>query len=462
MLPPFDPWLTSVVAADVVAATWAGSDDALETRRERRLRALLAAAAARSPMYRRLLGVRAPAQVALAELPIARKPDLMRRFDEWVADPVLRLDALRRFVADPARIGDAFAGRYLVWESSGSSGEPAVFVQDAAALAAYDALEAWRRPALRHLAGVPDPWGLTSRFVFVGAVGGHFAATVSIERLRRLNPLLGGRVRSVSFLQPVAELVAALHEHDPTVIATYPSAAVLLAQERCAGRLRIAPREIWTGGETLSPAMRAFVRDAFGCPVVDSYGASEFLSLAWECGHGALHLNSDWAILEPVDDEGRAVPPGTFGATTLLTNLANHVQPLIRYDIGDRVRLREAACGCGCRLPVLEVQGRCDDSLQLGPAGAPRTCVLGLALTTVLEDEAGVFDFQVVQTGPSALELCSGGRGHAVEDGLRRGRDALLAFFARHGAGRIRVRCLSGRPLRRGRTGKIPRVIALG
>ena len=125
---------------------------------------------------------------------------------------------------------------------------------------------------------------------------------------------------------------------------------MLLAEERIAGRLRIAPSEIWTGGETLSPAMREFVQRAFGCPVANSYGASEFLSLACECAHGALHLNSDWAILEPVDAQGRAVPAGETGATTLLTNLANHVQPLIRYDLGDRVtcsgrlRLRLAAC----------------------------------------------------------------------------------------------------------------------
>ena len=207
-------------------------------------------------------------------------------------------------------------------------------------MAAYDALEALRRPHLRPYDRILDPWGVTERLVFVGAIGGHFASTVSIERLRRLNPLLASRLRSVSFLQPVASLVAELHRNSPTVVATYPSAAVLLAEECLAGRLRIAPREIWTGGENLSPAMRAFVQQAFDCPVVNSYGTSEFLSLASECSHGSLHLNSDWAILEPVDARGNPVPRGSPGATTLLTNLANHVQPLIRYDIGDRVALR--------------------------------------------------------------------------------------------------------------------------
>ena len=458
MLPPFNPWLTGAVAADIVAASRA-SDSGLAARRERRLRALLEAASG-SPMYRGLPAVGDAAGAVLANLPIVRKPELMRRFDDWVADPAIRLDALHRFVADPANIGAPFLDRYVVWESSGSSGEPAVFVQDAAAMATYDALEAIRRPHLRPLDRLFDPWGVAERMVFVGAVGGHFASTVSIERLRRLNPLLSSRLRSVSFLQPIGDLVAELHQHAPTVVATYPSVAVLLAEECLAGRLQIAPKEIWTGGETLSPTMRSFVRRAFDCPVVNSYGSSEFLSLASECAHGSMHLNSDWAILEPVDAKGRPVPSGTAGTTTLLTNLANHVQPLIRYDIGDRVTLRPDACACGGRLPVLEIEGRCDDMLELGPARGRRVRVLPLALSTVLEDEAGLFDFQLVQKGTSELELCTGESGGAVDAALRRGRTALAGFLSHQGVDRVRIRCRSGRPPLRGRTGKVKRVIA--
>ena len=82
-------------------------------------------------------------------MPIVRKAELMRSFDTWCCDPALRLEPLRRFVADPGNIGRPFLDRYTVWESSGSSGEPAVFVQDAAAMAVYDALEALRKPDLR-------------------------------------------------------------------------------------------------------------------------------------------------------------------------------------------------------------------------------------------------------------------------------------------------------------------------
>src|SRR5882762_6442390 len=417
MLPPFDPWLCGVVAADVAVASYAGAQ-ALASRRAQRLRALLASAARGSHLYRRLLKDRDLSATRLQDLPVMHKADLMRQFDDWVADPELKLDDLRRFVRDRTCIAEPYLGRYMVWESSGSSGEPGIFVQDASAMAVYDALEALRRPPLSEVQRAIDPMYLGERIVFVGATTGHFASTVSMERLRRIHPTLSGNVHGVSFLQPTDRLVAELHAQRPTIIATYPSAAVLLAEERIAGRLKVDLHEVWTGGETLAPCMRRFVRDAFGCPVSNNYGASEFLSLASECRCGHLHLNSDWAILESVDETGQVLPQNVAGASTLLTNLANHCQPLIRYDLGDRVSLRGEACECGSHLPVIDVQGRCDDSLQLGAAGACAVRVLPLALSTVLEDDADLFDFQIVQEGPNDLLLSTAMHGEFARGAL--------------------------------------------
>jgi len=456
--PALDMWLSGTVAADVAVAAHA-TPDALASRKVRRLSQLLASAKLNSPLYRRLLEGRDPARLRLEDLPVMHKADLMRSFDEWVADPGIRLEALRRFVADPARIADAFQGRYVVWESSGSSGEPGIFVQDDLSMAVSDALEMLRRPVLRPLKRMLDPWGLGDRIAFVGATDGHFASIVSIERLRRLNPTLGNHLLSVSFLQPVEEIDAALNAFGPTVIATYPSAAVLLAEERMDGRLRSSPLEVWTGGEDLSEAKREFVKHAFGCPVAHSYGASEFLSLASECERGHLHLNSDWAILEAVDAQGLAVAPGGVSATTLLTNLANHVQPLIRYDLGDRIRMHARPCACGSCLPVIEVQGRSEDTLHLGRAGQGSISVLPLALSTMLEEEAGLYDFQIVQEGPCELLLRTGLCGTEGDLALRRARRVLGKFLEAQGAAGVHIRCRGGEAGRAGRSGKVPRVV---
>ncbi|MBX3604758.1 MAG: phenylacetate--CoA ligase family protein [Piscinibacter sp.] len=452
-----DPWRTAGVGLDVLAAVH-DTPAGLARRRAERLRALLAAACRGSALYRERLGGNAARPLA-AIAPVG-KDELMARFADWVTDPALRLDELRAFIADRGAIGRAFLGRYWVWESSGSSGRPGLYVQDAAAMAVYDALEALRRPLLTPLRRLLDPCGLAERSAFVGATGGHFASTVSVERLRALQPWLGERLRSFSFLQPVAELVAQLNRFAPTLLATYPTMALLLAEERAGGRLRIAPQEIWTGGEGLSAPMRAQIERSFGCPVAHSYGASEFLALAAPCRFGALHLNSDWVILEPVDERGAPVGPGEAGATTLLTNLANHVQPLIRYDLGDRVTLHPQHCACGSPLPVLEVQGRVDDSLVLRDTRGHAVRLLPLALTTVMEDEAGVLDFQIVQRGERALELSVGApEGEAA---LVRSRAALRAYLRSQGLAGVQLRAHTGPPPQRGRSGKLQRVVAAG
>lgn len=461
MFSPLDALQSCATAADVALASHADAA-ALAARQRRRLGELLAHAARHSALYRSVLKGHDLAQPlqTLARLPVQRKAELMRRFDDWVTDPALRLPALRRFTAERGTIGAPFAGRYIVWESSGSSGEPGLFVQDAAAMAAYDALEGLRRSQLRPARSPLDPW-LGGTIAFVGATDGHFASTVSMERLRRLNAWLRQRLRGLSFLQPLPDLVGQLQALAPAAIATYPSMAVLLAEEHRAGRLRHAPREVWTGGETLSAAARRHIEEAFGAPVVNSYGASEFLTLASECSAGRLHLNSDWVILEPVDADGRPVPPGEMGTTTLLTHLANHVQPLIRYDLGDRVALRAGVCACGTHLPAIEVLGRDDDTLHLRLPGRRAVPLLPLAAATVLEEGAGLFDFQLVQLGPADLLLSTGLPASAARLVLARARQALADFLAMQGAPGVRIRCRSGAPCPRGRSGKAKRVVGL-
>ena len=113
---PFDPWQSMIVAADVAMASRASSED-LAKRTAGRLRAVLDSAIHGSPMYRHLL--HRSGEVRLDDMPIARKSELMRSFDTWCCDPALRLEPLRRFVADPGNIGRPFLDRYTVWESSG-------------------------------------------------------------------------------------------------------------------------------------------------------------------------------------------------------------------------------------------------------------------------------------------------------------------------------------------------------
>lgn len=452
-----DPWHTGWVALDLLAVPH-GAASGIALRQRARLEALIEAARA-APFWReRLAGVRTAADFG-SLAPVSKK-ELMRHFDATLTDGRVTQAALRDFVADPSRIGEPFAERYVVWESSGSSGEPGLFVQDAAAMAVYDALESLRRPPLNPWRRWVDPWCLGERFAFVGATGGHFASTVSLQRLRRLQPGLADRARGFDFLQPLPALLAQLEAFAPTVLATYPSAALLLADEARAGRLHLSLSELLTGGEALSTTMRAGIESGFGCPVANSYGASEFLAIASPCRHGVLHLNADWVMFEPVDAAGRPVPPGVCGERTWLTNLANHVQPLIRYELGDRVTLLAQPCACGSPLPAIEVQGRSDDVLSLRGASGRAVRLLPLALTTVLEERGGVVDFQLVQTGPAGLRLELGPR-HGQADASR-ARDALRSWLHAQSLPRVRLSVRRVAAFAPGRSGKLQRVKAAG
>lgn len=377
---------------------------AIARMRAARLQALVRFARQYSPFYQQACHALPEQAIALEALPIVHKQELMANFNRWVTDPAIDLDTVQQFMEDPQQIGELYLGRYGVWKSSGSTGEPGIFVQDMKTLATYDALLAVQLnhpdQSAHYLLGCVNQYG---RAALVAATGQHFATIATWVRLARTHPWLDTRVFSIN--QPLPQLVAALNAYQPAFLSSYPTLLVLLAQEKKAGRLRIYPNLLWSGGEHLTAATHATIEDAFNCPLISEYGASECMSIAFSCTEGWLHVNHDWLILEPVDHDGRAVPAGTLSDTVLLTNLANHVQPLLRYDLGDRVLMRPEPCRCGNVLPAIQVEGRRDEILQFKAQDGRMVSILPIGLTTVVEEESGLHHFQIVQITASQLVL---------------------------------------------------------
>jgi phenylacetate-coenzyme A ligase PaaK-like adenylate-forming protein len=438
---------------DVSMATWLPAA-ARDAQLQRRWHRLLDFAREHSPFYRDLYaGHRLRQTLNPRALPIVTKSMLMADFDRAVTNPLLRGPALRDFIADPLRVGQPFAGGYAVWTSSGTSGIPGVFVHDARALAIYDALQYCR------LFGAPV-WGLPTfglgRYAMVAATGGHFAGAAMVERLRSIFPSMRQAWQTFSLMQSIETLTAQLNEFQPDTLASYPSAALLLAHEQHAGRLRIAPRQIWTGGECLGPAEREMLAGVFGASVREEYGASEFPSIAVGCRAGALHVNADWVVLEPVDEDCQPVAPGCASHSVLLTNLANRALPLIRYDLGDSITVQQAPCACGNGLPVIRVLGRTDDTLALVDASGQTVHLLPLVLTTVFEEDAGMYDFQLAQTGAAELRLWTGPAATQRQPAVLA---ALLAYLAQHGLANVVVEWIDAPVRLRAEGGKVQRIV---
>ena len=147
--------------------------------------------------------------------------------------------------------------------------------------------------------------------------------------------------------------------------------ARVLAEEQLAGRLRISPSAVMSASEVLTQESRAKIERAWDRQPFDVYAATETAAIASECARHRLHLFEDLVITEVVDETNRLVPPGTFGANLLVTVLFSRTQPLIRYQMSDRVMLSSHRCDCGLPFALLDgIEGRAEDILRLpGRAG---------------------------------------------------------------------------------------------
>jgi phenylacetate-CoA ligase len=377
--------LRAALPAHLDRLTW--DADRIRGHQRERLRALLRHAKAHSRFHaERLAGVD-PARFELADLPTLptmTKADMMAGLDDLLTDPRLSRAVLERHLAGLTE-ATPLLGEYVVLASGGSSGERGVFAYGPDAVVDYT-LGLIRGGLARLLSlGPPPPGGVTMAMV---------AAASPIHATRALPELFSGEllaVTSVPVTLPLPEIVDRLNRLQPMLLQGYPSVLSLLATERAAGRLRIAPLAVTGSSEQFLPDARARVAAAFRVGVVDQFGATEGMVGGSAEDHPIIVLASDLAIVELVDARDRPVPPGTPSAKALVTNLMNPTQPLIRYELPDRfVRQPDAADHGHLRVTV---EGRADDLLRYG-----EVVVHPLVLRSVLVDTPEVVEYRVTQT----------------------------------------------------------------
>lgn len=232
------------------------------------------------------------------------------------------------------------------------------------------------------------------RMANVVATGGHYAAAVAAAQHPKA-------IRNFAVDAPLAELVDQLNGFRPVVFGGYASTVVLLAGEQAAGRLAIDPVLVIPIAEGLAPDEYDRIAKVFSAKVHTSYAATECPFLSYDCEYRWLHVNSDWVALEPVDADYQPTPAGEQSHTVLVTNLANRVQPILRYDLGDSILARPDPCPCGNPLPAIRVQGRSAEVLSFTTPDGKQVAIPPLALE--VDHIPGVLLYQVVQTTPTSL-----------------------------------------------------------
>ncbi|WP_144057736.1 phenylacetate--CoA ligase family protein [Novipirellula maiorica] len=291
----------------------------------------------------------------------------MRDFDDWLTIRDLPLTRAREHMRAINQLGVPIAD-VAVFRTSGTSGEPAVIVLPSAVFELLYGITLARldRSQLRCINEARKVgWDVT-----ISGGNGHFAGAGIVRLMNHLRPWLAKRTTFIEAEQPIEKIVEQLNAIDGIgTIVTYPSVLSILAREKEAGRLNIEPALFRVSGETLTEALCQKVRHVFPSlkhNVVSSYASTECFTPSLQCSHGRHHVHEDWVILEAVDENMQPVPDGTLSATALLTVLVNDVQPIIRYDIGDRLRFYLDPCPCGSPFRSFQVEGRQATLLRIG------------------------------------------------------------------------------------------------
>lgn len=381
-------------------AEW--SRERLERHQADALRRLRAHAYAHSSFYQRFhAGL---FDRPLEELPVLTKAAMMDAFDDLMTDPAIRLADVRVHLAAESA-GAPYLGRYRVNATSGSSGNPGIFLFDEdewlTVMASFARAQEWagagvklyRRRRMATVASL-SPWHMSAQ---VGAS----AQTLWTPSIR------------IAASEPLAQIVERLNGWQPHVLITYASMARILAEEQLAGRLAIRPETVFASSEVLTDETRRRVKLAWGSEPFNQYASTETAEIAAECREcRRMHLFEDLVLVEVVDEQHRPVPPGEYGARLLVTTLFSRTQPLIRYALNDSVRLGPSvaqACPCGRPFGVLEgVQGRVEDLLRLpGLRGEPVT-IQPLVFNRVM-DILPISGWQVAQEADGSLTVLVSG-----------------------------------------------------
>ena len=351
-----------------------------------------------SPYFARLYdGISADAP--LTELPITQKATLLENYDDWVTDRHLHLQQVLDYVnRDPMKDNSLLLGEYTALRTSGSTGNPLPMVRDD-----YHNKIHGQLLVQRLLEGLPPAVNDISKHKRASVIHLSNGASSYGAFLRRkaANPEYADHMLGVSVLDSVDSIVAQLNEFQPETMAGYPSMLAQLALEQQQGRLHLSLLHLGASGEMLSPENYELLREAFKCPIANNYCMTEGgeVAMTHNCPH--LHINDDWIIVEPVDADFRPMGMSNeWSAGVLVTDLTNFVQPIIRYFVGDVVRVSPAPDNCGCHLPVLNIRGRAFDMYTI----AGKTFSVA-GLVTEAEVWPKLVRYQFVQTDANTIEV---------------------------------------------------------
>ena len=308
----------------------------------------------------------------LSKLPILTKTIIRENWDDLLTTEPIRRQRMSRL------------------STSGSTGNPLIFMQDA------DFRDTVTADIQRHIGWAGC--GLGDRHAFIWGVSQQMNWRQKTRS--RLIDSVWNRFLINAFAmtdETMTNFARRISREKPKVLFGYATALFRFAQfVRTSPFKEITFNGIISSSETLLPQVRQFLEETFQCKVYNRYGTLELGGVACECeAHTGLHISMENNYVEILCD-GLPAKTGTAGEI-IVTNLNNLGMPFIRYSIGDAGAWYSGEdCPCGRKLPMLKtIDGRLVESFYTrdgrtvwsGFTGAAYRC---LAHPTIKQ-------FQVVQ-----------------------------------------------------------------
>ncbi len=154
--------------------------------------------------------------------------------------------------------------------------------------------------------------------------------------------------------------------------------------------------------EMLYESDKQLMKEVFGVPVVNEYGASELDLIAFTNANDEFVLNSETLFIEILDEHDKVVPNGTSGRI-VITGLYNRAHPMIRYDIGDTGILSPAST---LKKPVLQqLIGRTNDVAKLPGGKTVPGLTFYYVTKSIIEDDGNVKEFIIEQTTLDTFQI---------------------------------------------------------
>jgi phenylacetate-CoA ligase len=197
-------------------------------------------------------------------------------------------------------------------------------------------------------------------------------------------------------------MIDELHRFAPAVLEANPSFLSVLCRHAIAyGRQVHQPTVVTLTYENPSLIHLRHIRAVFQCPVISSYGATESGYVFVQCEAGRLHQN-----VEHCHVDFQPLAPrhgGPLVGRILVTTFHNPWRALIRFDMGDLVRLAAEPCPCGrCEGLTLDaIEGRIANA-TLSTAGR---LVTQREADAAIAEVDGVDQYELVQSDAATISV---------------------------------------------------------